>query len=437
MGQMVQQQQVVPTSAQPSVAQTIAPAGSGSLQSVSTALLPQQIAQPAAQQQQQVQAPMQGQQPQQQQQQQQTMPLPLQHQISSNLFDEIDGGFDFAHPPSPPPLPADFPSASATLFNFGQFSHKLPAAAPPSQQMAMMPRGMEQELPPSIDELWTPEATYDHHSDGDLMQLLFGAPEQPPTMATIHLHHFLDDDACSSPGLLAGILGGSMDDLAGAAAAGDAAAGDKGPVASTSTAMVAPSIPPPQQLQHGQQQNPQQQQQPAAFVQMDVKVEQQPGQQQQNDVVVTMPVMQQQQPQQQQMHYQQQQQQPMAYAQQHNQQQMQDYGQQQQQQSYMMPQEYQQQLYTSMPVNGMNGMNGMNGLSGLNCMAPGPHAVVTNGQCGSAALQVHMSVQLSMQQQQELAAAGGAVGSGMVGIKGEDEQALLMVSTPTWPATAG
>lgn len=149
--------------------------------------------------------------------------------ISSTLFDEIDnvpagvgessGGSAAAgaqaRAPSPPPLPPDFPSCTSgvgTLFNFAQFSQKLPASAGPSQQRAMMPRGMEQELPPSMDDLWTPEATYDHHSDGDLMQLLFGAPEQPPTMATIHLHHFLEDDACSSP-LLTGLLGGSMDDL--------------------------------------------------------------------------------------------------------------------------------------------------------------------------------------------------------------------------------
>ncbi|KAF8072486.1 CIAO1 [Scenedesmus sp. PABB004] len=172
--------------------------------------------------------------------------------ISSTMFDDIDslGGHDApggapggppggapgaqgggpggapGRVPSPPPLPADFPSAlgCGTLFNFAQFSGRMPAAGGPSQQMAMMPRGMEAELPPSMDELWTPEATYDHHSDGDLMQLLFGAPEQPPTMATIHLHHFLEDDACSSP-LLGGMLGGSMDDLAAAGAKAAAAGG--------------------------------------------------------------------------------------------------------------------------------------------------------------------------------------------------------------------
>ncbi|WIA28292.1 hypothetical protein OEZ86_010845 [Tetradesmus obliquus] len=176
----------------------------------------------------------------------QLQPAPgLTTQISSSLFDDIDNmsaaaagtgssssgagaAPESTRAPSPPPLPADFPQASGmgTLFNFSQFSQKLPAAQGPSQQMAMMPRGMEQELPPSMDELWTPEATYDHHSDGDLMQLLFGAPEQPPTMATIHLHHFLEDDACSSP-LLTGLIGGSMDDLraAEAKAGGSAAAG--------------------------------------------------------------------------------------------------------------------------------------------------------------------------------------------------------------------
>jgi hypothetical protein len=56
------------------------------------------------------------------------------------------------------------------------------------------------------------------------MQLLFGAPEQPPTMATIHLHHFLEDDACSSP-LLTGLIGGSMDDLRAAEAKAGGAAG--------------------------------------------------------------------------------------------------------------------------------------------------------------------------------------------------------------------
>jgi hypothetical protein len=161
---------------------------------------------------------------------------PHQPHISSSLFDDIDGlEHHHARAPSPPPLPPDFPAAiphSGTLFNFAQFSQtRMPAAGGPSQQMAMMPRGMEQELPPRMDELWTPEATYDHHSDGDLMQLLFGAPEQAPTMATIHLHHFLEDDACSDPGLL-GLLGGSMDDLhamdSGAAAAAAAAAAGGG-----------------------------------------------------------------------------------------------------------------------------------------------------------------------------------------------------------------
>ncbi|WIA08222.1 hypothetical protein OEZ85_007670 [Tetradesmus obliquus] len=182
----------------------------------------------------------------------QLQPAPgLTTQISSSLFDDIDNmsaaaagtgssssgagaAPESTRAPSPPPLPADFPQASGmgTLFNFSQFSQKLPAAQGPSQQMAMMPRGMEQELPPSMDELWTPEATYDHHSDGDLMQLLFGAPEQPPTMATIHLHHFLEDDACSSP-LLTGLIGGSMDDLraAEAKAGGDRAAGGAGATA--------------------------------------------------------------------------------------------------------------------------------------------------------------------------------------------------------------
>jgi hypothetical protein len=164
--------------------------------------------------------------------------------FSDSLFDEIDnldaaagvtgaagdgaGSADLGRAPSPPPLPADFPQAAGQgmLFNFSQFSQKLPAAAPPSQQMPMMPRCMEQELPPSMDDLWTPEATYDHHSDGDLMQLLFGAPEQPPTMATIHLHHFLEDDACSSP-LLTGMIGGSMDDLNAAARQAAAAPGQQ------------------------------------------------------------------------------------------------------------------------------------------------------------------------------------------------------------------
>jgi hypothetical protein len=301
---------------------------------------------------------------------------------------------------------------------------------------------MEQELPPSMDELWTPEATYDHHSDGDLMQLLFGAPEQPPTMATIHLHHFLEDDACSSPGLLAGILGGSMDDLHGAGGgegcAGEGAAG-VGELPS-SIAMVAPTMPAAQQLGQGapdaaaafmqqpqqggqqQMQHHQQQHQPAAaFVPTAVKAE--PQQLGHAPVMVAM----QQQPQQ------------MMGSLQPQHLQQQDCGQQP---------VYQQQMYSTLqvPVNGMNGMNGglnglnglngmngMNGLSGLNCVMPGANGMLPPSQCGSAALQVHMSMQLSVQQQ-EVAAGGAGGGGGMVAIKAEDDQALLMVSSPHYPA---
>jgi hypothetical protein len=110
-----------------------------------------------------------------------------------NLIDRI---------PSPPPLPTDFNSAGLSntgmLFNFSQFNQKLPAQGPVSTSM-MMPPDMEPSLQQTVADLWSPDMTFDHHTDGDLMQLLFGAPDQPPNMATIHLHHFLDDLEPSSP----------------------------------------------------------------------------------------------------------------------------------------------------------------------------------------------------------------------------------------------
>jgi hypothetical protein len=280
--QPMQHQQMLLPQDQPYLGQDAAAAAAGLMPSpppVQMVHMQQQsmMQQPAEAVQQQQPQLVQHQQPQQQQQQMlppapvqppppapsQLQPAPLTGQISSSLFDDIDNmsaaaagaasssSAAAAQPentraPSPPPLPADFPQASGmgTLFNFSQFSQKLPAAQGPSQQMAMMPRGMEQELPPSMDELWTPEATYDHHSDGDLMQLLFGAPEQPPTMATIHLHHFLEDDACSSP-LLTGLIGGSMDDLRAAEAkAGAAAAGGGSGVVAHAISAAGPNVQP-------------------------------------------------------------------------------------------------------------------------------------------------------------------------------------------------
>jgi hypothetical protein len=59
----------------------------------------------------------------------------------------------------------------------------------------MMP-SLEDE---SFSDLWAPDTTFEHRSDGDVMQLLFGAPDRPPEMATIHLHQFLDDGAGAAP----------------------------------------------------------------------------------------------------------------------------------------------------------------------------------------------------------------------------------------------
>eukprot|EP00877_Chromochloris_zofingiensis_P013394 jgi/Chrzof1/8308/Cz03g05200.t1 len=114
----------------------------------------------------------------------------------ASVFDDVDLALDRV--PSPPPLPPDFPPPpGGMLFNFAQFNHNLPRQ--PAQPQLPMLRGMEASLQDSMAELWTPDVTYDHQADGDLMQLLFGEPDHPPNMATLHIHQFLEDVNPDSP----------------------------------------------------------------------------------------------------------------------------------------------------------------------------------------------------------------------------------------------
>jgi len=75
------------------------------------------------------------------------------------------------------------------LFNFSQFSQKMPHSLAPGAQKDLT----ETE---ALD-LAEQHVVYDQSDDGDLMQMLFGMADDVPTMATIHLHkwHNLEGDA--------------------------------------------------------------------------------------------------------------------------------------------------------------------------------------------------------------------------------------------------
>ncbi|GIL56533.1 hypothetical protein Vafri_11884 [Volvox africanus] len=126
-------------------------------------------------------------------------PLPIAKMTNSN--DSLGSAFgdveeftrDFGRIPSPPPLPADFHSAStggnSILFNFAQFSQKLPR----SQSQTRLDKNLS-AVGLGIDNGLDSDLLYDHSDDGDLMQLLFGVPDELPTMATIHLHKWSNED---------------------------------------------------------------------------------------------------------------------------------------------------------------------------------------------------------------------------------------------------
>lgn len=96
---------------------------------------------------------------------------------------------DFSRIPSPPPLPPDFQASTSTgalLFNFKQFSEKLPSSSSQSCKPIA-------DLSGSLNCMTEPNVVYDQSEDGDLMQLLIGLPDELPTMATIHLHQWHED----------------------------------------------------------------------------------------------------------------------------------------------------------------------------------------------------------------------------------------------------
>ncbi|GBF99628.1 hypothetical protein Rsub_12307 [Raphidocelis subcapitata] len=114
-----------------------------------------------------------------------------------DLPDIFDGMENWAlRVPSPPPpsqlLPAAPAAAAAVaargggrLFDFAQFQQPLP---PAPAAHAALPAFEEERL----GAVWGHDLTYEAKTDGDVMHLLFGAPDCPPEMATIHLHQFTD-----------------------------------------------------------------------------------------------------------------------------------------------------------------------------------------------------------------------------------------------------
>ncbi|KXZ43091.1 hypothetical protein GPECTOR_102g44 [Gonium pectorale] len=84
-------------------------------------------------------------------------------------------------------------SGGNVLFNFAQFGQKLPR----SQSNTRLNQNLYGlGLDPGLDG----DLLYDHSDDGDLMQLLFGVPDELPTMATIHLHKWSNADGDEEDG---------------------------------------------------------------------------------------------------------------------------------------------------------------------------------------------------------------------------------------------
>ncbi|EFJ40462.1 hypothetical protein VOLCADRAFT_99741 [Volvox carteri f. nagariensis] len=168
--------------------------------------------------------------PQLHQQHQQQHQQHSQHQTAikaTNSDDSLGSAFgdveeftrDFGRIPSPPPLPADFHSAAnggtnGMLFNFAQFSQKLPR----SQSQTRLDKNLS-AVGLGLDNGLDADLLYDHSDDGDLMQLLFGVPDELPTMATIHLHKWSNGDEEEEEVLEPGGNGGERSGLAAATAA--------------------------------------------------------------------------------------------------------------------------------------------------------------------------------------------------------------------------
>lgn len=95
-------------------------------------------------------------------------------------------------PPSPPPLPADFDhnKAGGMLFQFSQFSQKLPSNIPTASTPNEPSTSQIASTPAESGDSWTGALGYEKTNDGDLMHILFGLPDEYPTMATVHLHQW-------------------------------------------------------------------------------------------------------------------------------------------------------------------------------------------------------------------------------------------------------
>ena len=134
-----------------------------------------------------------------------SMPCPEEQARNAQLagmFDDEE--LDLARMPSPPPLPPDFsgsgaaaaglPAPSTTsnhlLFNFGQFSQRMPS----SQPLLTGPNKLVKDLTQEAIDLAKANVVYETHDDGDLMELLFGVADEMPTMATFHLHKFPNEE---------------------------------------------------------------------------------------------------------------------------------------------------------------------------------------------------------------------------------------------------
>ncbi|GLC46524.1 hypothetical protein PLESTM_001885400 [Pleodorina starrii] len=127
-------------------------------------------------------------------QQQPAKPTASNDSLGSAFGDVEEFTREFGRIPSPPPLPVDFHSSSSggggsMLFNFAQFGQKLPR----SQSQTRLDKSLS-AVGLGLDNGLEADLLYDHSDDGDLMQLLFGVPDELPTMATIHLHKWSNED---------------------------------------------------------------------------------------------------------------------------------------------------------------------------------------------------------------------------------------------------
>jgi hypothetical protein len=166
----------------------------------------QQQAQQQQQQQQQQHVAMQQQQQQQQhvamqqQQQQQQQHVAMQQQQQQQAAAAPSQPQQPEAPPPPPPAS----SGGGLLFNFGQFTnHRIAPQRGGGLGLPGGSGGLEPAASADSDPWGAGAAAVEEQHDGELMQLLFGAPDQLPSMATIHLHHFLDDVGDSAAGAAA------------------------------------------------------------------------------------------------------------------------------------------------------------------------------------------------------------------------------------------